>query len=80
MLRGAIYMGDYNAYHPDLGYSFPIQNKNGYSLLDYVRRYRLTSWDIGKATHSVGAALNHIFTSGLVVSHVRCSSILVLFF
>ncbi|XP_076044779.1 uncharacterized protein LOC143027381 [Oratosquilla oratoria] len=78
-LRGVIYMGDFNARHPDLGDTSPIPNRNGPRLLDYVRRYRLTRWDTGGATHSRGGTLDYIFTSGLVASRVECFPIPVLF-
>ena len=78
-LRGVIYMGDFNARHPDLGDTSATPNRSGPRLLDYVRQYRLTRWDTGGATHSRGGTLDHIFTSGLVASRVECFSIPVLF-
>uniref|UniRef100_A0A0P4W4C6 Endonuclease/exonuclease/phosphatase domain-containing protein n=1 Tax=Scylla olivacea TaxID=85551 RepID=A0A0P4W4C6_SCYOL len=78
-LRGFIYMGDFNARRPDLSDSSHTPNRNGPRLLDYVRRYRLTRWNTGGATHSRGGTLDHIFTSGLVASRVKCFSVPVLF-
>lgn len=78
-LRGAIYMGDFNARHPALGDSSQTPNRNGPRLLAYVRRYGLTRWDTGGATHSRGGTLDHILTSGLVASRVECFSVPVLF-
>ena len=79
LLRGMVYMADLNARHPDLGDIAPAPNRNGPHLLQHIRRYRLTHWDTGCATHSRGGTLDHIRTSRLVASHVRCSSIPVLF-
>lgn len=78
-LQGTIYMGDFNARHPDLGDSTPTPNRNGPRLLDYVKRYGLTRWDTGGATHSRGGTLDHIFTKGLVASRVKCFPIHALF-
>jgi len=78
-IRGMIYMGDFNARHPALGDLSLTSNRNGLPLLEYIRRYQLTRWDIGGATHARGGTLDHIITSGLVPSHARCSSIPTLF-
>ena len=78
-LRGAIYMGDFNARHPELGDTSHTPNRNGPRLLDYVRCHRLTRWITGGATHSRGGTLDYIFTSGLVASRVECFSVPVLF-
>ena len=77
--NGMIYMGDFNARHPALGDAAAIPNRSGTPLLNYINRYRLTRWDTGGATHSRGGTLDHILTSGLVASRVRCHSIPSLF-
>lgn len=77
--HGMIYMGDFNARHPDLGDVSPNPNRNGLPLLEYIRRHRLTYWPIGGATHIRGGTLDHIITSGLVASKVKCSSVTTLF-
>ncbi len=77
--RGMIYMGDFNARHPALGDASPTPNRRGLPLLNYIRRYRLTRWDTGGATHARGGTIDHILTSGLVASRVSCHSIPSLF-
>lgn len=54
-------------------------NRNGYRLLDYIRRYQLTRWGTSGVTHSLGGTLDHIPTSGPVASRVTYSSVPVLF-
>lgn len=76
---GIVYIGDFNARHPELGDKSPTPNRNGPRLLGYIWRNRLTRWDTGGATHSHGGTLDHILTSGLVASRVKCSSVPVLF-
>jgi len=76
---GMIYMGDFNARHPALGDVSPIPNRSGLPLLEYIRRHRLTHWPTGGATHTRGGTLDHIITSGLVASHVKCFPIQTLF-
>ncbi|XP_076030944.1 uncharacterized protein LOC143019134 [Oratosquilla oratoria] len=66
---GMIYMGDFNARHPALGDVSPTPNRAGRPLLDYIRRYRLTRWDTGGATHTRGGTIDHIITAGLVASN-----------
>lgn len=78
-VRGTIYMGDFNARHPALGDFSLAPNRNGTRLEEWLRRYRLTRWDTGGATHSRGGTLDHILTHGLVASSVRCSSVPTLF-
>ena len=34
--HGMIYMGDFNARHPDLGDTSPVPNRNGLRLLNYI--------------------------------------------
>uniref|UniRef100_A0A0P4VPI3 Uncharacterized protein n=1 Tax=Scylla olivacea TaxID=85551 RepID=A0A0P4VPI3_SCYOL len=72
---GMIYMGDFNARHPALSDVSSIPNRSGLPLLEYIRRHRLTHWPTGGATHTRGGTLDHIITSGLVASHVKCFSI-----
>lgn len=50
-----IYIGDFNAQHPDLSDISPAPNQNGQYLLEYIRRYQLSRWETGGATHSLGA-------------------------
>ncbi|MPC54157.1 hypothetical protein E2C01_048065 [Portunus trituberculatus] len=78
-VRGFVYMGDFNARHPDLGDPSPSCNHNGPRLLAYIGRHRLTRWDTGGATHSRGATLDYILTAGLVSSRVQCSTMPSLF-
>lgn len=78
-LHGMIYMGDFNARHPALGDVSPTPNRGGLPLLEYIRRHHLTHWPIGGATHIRGGTLDHIITSGLVASQVKCFSIPTLF-
>ena len=66
-LRGTVYMGEFNARHPDLKDPSQIPDWNGPRPLDYVRGYRLTRWDIGGAAHSRGGTLDHIFA----YSHIQ---------
>ncbi|MPC85936.1 hypothetical protein E2C01_080742 [Portunus trituberculatus] len=54
-IRGDVYMGDFNARHPALGDLSGTVNRNGTRLLEYTRRYQLTRWDTGGATHARGA-------------------------
>ena len=77
--RGMIYMGDFNARHPALGDASLTPNRGGPPLLNYIRRYRLTRWDTGGATHARGGTVDHIVTSGLVPSRVNCHSVHSLF-
>lgn len=76
---GMIYMGDFNARHPDLGDASPTPNRSGLPLLNYIRRYHLTRWDTGGATHARGGTVDHILTSGLVPSRVSCHPVPSLF-
>ena len=77
--HGMIYMGDFNARHPALGDVSITPNRGGLPLLEHIRRYHLTHWPTGGATHTRGGTLDHIITSGLVASHVKCFSIRTLF-
>ena len=74
-----VYMGDFNARHPALGDVSPTPNRSGLPLLEYIRRHRLTHWPTEGATHTRGGTLDHIITSGLVASQVKCFSIRTLF-
>ena len=38
-----LYMGDFNARHPELGDGAPTSNRNGRSFLHYIRSNHLTS-------------------------------------
>ena len=78
-VRGTVYAGDFNARHPELGDRPGASNRPGVLLLSFVRRHHLTRWDTGGATHSRGGTLDHVLTSGLVSSRVRCSSVPALF-
>ena len=78
-IRGVVYMGDFNSRHPALGDLSGTINRNGTRLLEYTRRYQLTRWDTGGATHARGGTLDHILTCGLVPSQVKCSSVPALF-
>lgn len=51
-VRGVIYMGDFNARHPELGDRPGTINRNGLRLLSYLRSHCLTRWDTGGATDS----------------------------
>ena len=79
MTRGMIYLGDFNARHPELGDTTPTPNRNRPRFLEYIRRHRLTDWNTEGSTHSLKGTLEHILTSGLVESRVKCSSVPVLF-
>ena len=50
-----VYMGDFNAQHPDLCDLSDSHNRNGVRLLSYLQRHCLTRWDTGGATHSRGS-------------------------
>ena len=78
IIRGTVYLGDFNARHPDLGDHSRI-NRSGGRLLSYIRSHNLTRWDTGGATHSRGGTLDHILTFGLVMSCIDCSSVPELF-
>ncbi|XP_064110238.1 uncharacterized protein LOC135218023 [Macrobrachium nipponense] len=78
-LRGMVYMGDFNARHPDLGDLVDTVNRNGNLLLGYIRRNQLTRWDTGGSTHARGGTLDHILTCGLVPSLVNCVTFPTLF-
>ncbi len=67
-------MGDFNARHPALGDVAGKSNRSGTLLLQYIHRHRLTRWDSTGATHAQGGTLDHILTTGLVASKVKCSS------
>ncbi|MPC59880.1 hypothetical protein E2C01_053909 [Portunus trituberculatus] len=69
-----IYIGDFNSRHPELGDQTMLK-RNGHHLLLYVKRNHLTHWDVSGATHACGGTLDHIITSGLVATHVSCTSI-----
>ena len=74
-VRGMVYMGDFNAWHPDLCDLSGSHNRNGVRLLSYLHRHYLTRWDTGGATHFHGDTLDHVLTSGLMASRVLCSSV-----
>ena len=76
--QGMVYMGDFNARHPDLG-DLSTLNRNGHQLKRYIQCNHLTRWDVGGATHARGGTLDHIITSGLVAARVSCASIPALF-
>ncbi|MPC47626.1 hypothetical protein E2C01_041378 [Portunus trituberculatus] len=54
---GIIYIGDFNARHPELRAISQTPKRNGVQLLRYMRRYHLTRWDCDGATHSRGGLM-----------------------
>lgn len=77
--HGMIYMGDFNARHPNLGDASPNPNRYGLPLVQYIRRHNITHWPVGGTTHIRGGTLDHIITHGLVALQVKRSSITSLF-
>ena len=78
-VQGMIYMGDFNARHPEMSDVSPTPNRNGRLLLQFIKANHLTRWATGGATHTRGGTLDHVITSGLVAAHVTCSSVPALF-
>ena len=54
---GMVYIGDFNARHPDLCDLSGSHNRNGVRVLSYLHSYCLTRWDTGGATHSRGGTV-----------------------
>lgn len=67
--RGVVYMGDFNAQHPDFGDCFGSYNR----LLSSIDMHQLMRWDTGGATHSMGRYndLYIILTFGLITSQIH---------
>ena len=78
LLRGSVYLGDFNARHPAIGDHSRL-NRNGGCLMSYIRNHNLTRWGTGGATHSRGGTLDHILTVGLVTSCINFCSVPELF-
>lgn len=76
--QGIIFVGDFNARHPDIG-DKSTMNRSGQQLQYYIQRNHLTRWETGGATHAREETLDHSVTSGLVAAHFMCTYIMALF-